>query len=103
MLGVVDLGMKLDCEDLARRVLDRGDRAIVGGGRDNETRRDAIDAIAMAHPNLKGFGPREEMALGPSRDQGRPAVFALRRRLNVPAKGPCQGLQPIADAQDRLT
>jgi len=105
--GVRDLGVKLEAVIAARLVGDARDRRRRIARDDLETRRQAGDAVAVAHPDIEQPVARLVDAILDTREQRRMAAraqlgmaeFAHPRRLDLAAELGRHRLHPIADAQ----
>src|SRR5690606_13732464 len=89
VLGVRDLGMKLQAVDPPLRVRDRGERRVTRSRDRLEARRQALDPVAVAHPDPeRSVGPAEpgEERIVVGQLDLRVAVLALRRRANLAAE-----------------
>jgi hypothetical protein len=101
LLRVDDLGVELDAEEPPGPVLDHRGVSVGGAPGQAEARRDALEPVAMAHPDLLlvfdlGQEPRRVEDA-----QGGEAVLALLRRDDLAAEEVGHELDAIADAEDR--
>ncbi len=81
---VHDLGMELHAIDAPRIIGDRRERRTVGHRHGAEPGRDAVDAIAVAHPHLLARADRpdavEQRAIGAHLDEGAAELPLIGRR-----------------------
>src|SRR5690242_12048510 len=100
MLGMLDLRVELDPENLTARVRHRLDGALGGVREGTPTRRNPDHAVVVAGPHRKfRWDPLEERVIGTielDRDPAELRGSALHRASEMPA----QELVPHADAQD---
>ena len=92
-------GMELQPVDRQLPMLDRGQRAGVGGGQRQEIVGDLRHLIAVAHPDVDLVGNAGEQFVRPDDAAACPAVFAGRRALHLAAQRLAGQLHSVADAQ----
>jgi hypothetical protein len=97
---VADLGVELHAPQALRAVAHDREGAVVRAGVDLEALRQALDLVAVAHPDHGAALDRLEQPLGP-RDGHRGAPeLALVRGAHVAAELLAHPLHAVADAQD---
>ena len=97
--GVRDLRVELQTVDGQRTMADGGERAGGRSGEWHEILRDAVDLVAVAHPDIRLRGhPGEERRLV-DHLTGRPPVFAGGGLPHAAAQGVACQLHAVADAE----
>ena len=99
VLGVLDLGVKLEPVESPDGILERGDGCVRRSRRDCKALRNGLDVVAVAHPDRLGRAQRAQEAPAGHVDHG-PAVLPARSAPDLAAESAGHELHSVAESQD---